>query len=69
MTKYLLMSGTVKSVNDGDHHFISPSMLVQLYRVGAMYCAAYHPGRTRAKDYAKLIKLYPREDGKYEHKI
>lgn len=65
MIKYLLMPGTIKSVNDGDHHFINASALVLLHGVRMNQCTAYHPGRTRPIDYARLIKLYPREDGKY----
>ena len=63
--KYLLMPGIIKSVNDGDHHFITRLQLLGLYGVHERECIIYEPGKIHPNVYAKLIKLYPREDGKY----
>lgn len=64
--KYLLLPGIVRSRNDGDYHHIGRRNLIDLYGVKPRDCLLYAPGRIDKKLYAKLIKLYPREDGRYE---
>lgn len=60
--KYLLIPGHVKSINDGDIHYISPVMLKNLYNVNMSECLIYNPKLKQPKN---LIELHPREDGDY----
>lgn len=64
--KYLLMPGTIKSQTDGELHSISYSQLTRLYKVLFSSCMVYTPRTVKPEIYARLIKLYPREDGNYE---
>jgi hypothetical protein len=72
--KYLVCPGIVKSVNDGQHHYIGPNMLMHLYGVKYDECKIYEPSPNWLPiDYElsferniNLIKLYPRSDGNYK---
>ena len=64
MKKYLLVPGYIKSNNDGDHHYISPVKLKNLYNVPINECLIYSE-RMRIAIPEGLIELHPRADGDY----
>ena len=70
MTKkrYLVIGGSLRSPHDGQHRYISPRKLAQLYRVDPRDCifaSGWDDQRlsaVRAKDY---VVLRPQYDGDY----
>lgn len=70
--KYLVISGWVDSINDGDRHYITCEQLVRLYGVNRAECDFDNeenrydlpiPARKPVENYDKV--LYPRYDGDY----
>ena len=68
MKRYLVIGGRIRSISDGQEHYISPSTLCRLYGVRpadavlAMDAADPVLWGLRFADY---IELSPRRDGKY----
>lgn len=55
------------SKSDGDFHYISAAMLVNLYKVKAHECIIKHNDhRDAGRDFTGLIELRPRYDGDYK---
>lgn len=65
MKKYLLHPGYVVSKTDGDIHYITSQMLMELYNVLPKDCVTYIPFR-RYPNQDKLIDLYPMGSGEYK---
>lgn len=60
-TKFVVCPGKVKSVNDGDWHYVGVAALVRLYELRPdEYVVA-----GRARGHQGLVPLYPRRDGNY----
>ena len=64
--KYVVKPGIVKSVFDGEYHYITAYQLMELYRVNPRECVIdkgypYNAG----KNYSGLIPLIPKENGHY----
>ena len=53
--RYIIAPGNVKSVSDGDIHYISADKLIQLYNVNPLECVVYEPARH------KTLKGYTQE--------
>jgi hypothetical protein len=66
--KYALYPGKVRSINDGDWHFISSIELARLYKVKMSECITVDL-RSKASfmglNIGHLKSLHPRSDGKY----
>jgi len=61
--KYILHPGKVRSITDGDWHFVGYNELLRLYRLSPQSCIAAGPDtRYRSDD----IHLYPNERGIYK---
>lgn len=74
--KYLVVAGWVRSANDGEHHWVNPSQLMQLYQVNPRDCmtwevdmadagGSYFP---KAEAFARrhnLTVLRPQDSGDY----
>lgn len=65
MKRYCLVPGWVRSINDGDRHYISAISLMKLYGVRANECVQHSDP---AYDCTALEHLAPRYDGNYERK-
>lgn len=65
MKKYLLHPGYVISKTDGDRHYITSQMLMELYNVPPKECVTWNPYRPYPNQ-DKLIDLYPMASGKYK---
>lgn len=65
--KYVIYPGTVRSINDGQTHFINSNQLMQLYNVRPDECLIYPyiSGGWSTEDLNKLKVLRPRYDGNY----
>lgn len=70
--KYLVCPGYVKSINDGELHYISAYKLMRLYNVHPRECIINNYNKFWSKldsmsdlDKGHLIKLAPRRDGNY----
>lgn len=67
MKKYLICPGVVKSISDGDLHFISASRLIDLYQVDRNDCIIVDSENSaRGIRWEDFIVLRPRTDGNYE---
>ena len=67
--RYAVFPGKVRSINDGQVHHIDARQLIHLYGVDPKLCVIYtEQQRSRGLlVYPKhLIRLEPREDGKYK---
>jgi hypothetical protein len=58
--RYVLFPGWIRSKNDGDWHYITDKMLVNLYGVDPRECAVESDDNPPG-----LIALYPRVSGDY----
>jgi hypothetical protein len=67
--KYMLHSGYVLSVNDGEAHFIPATRLIELYHLSANECVI-EPRNPQMKEMLKNLKeyihLYPHSYGNYD---
>lgn len=69
MKKYVIHGDHVISRYDGQHHFVSASKLINLYRVDPRECIIYEEGCLRGytpEFIDTLIHLYPDHQGVYE---
>lgn len=65
---YVLFPGYVISVNDGDKHYITANMLINLYNISYSYDLIFITENNR-KGYKKLphyIELHPDPTGEYK---
>lgn len=66
MIKYFVYPGEVKSISDGDIHYISGEQLIRLYDVNPSECKIIlKPEDERGYDLTSVLCLYPRQDGNY----
>ena len=65
MKKYLLHPRYVVSKSDGDRHYITSQMLMELYNVSPKECVTFLPYRPYPNRH-RLIDLYPMASGKYK---
>lgn len=64
--KYFVHPGRVKSLSDGDVHWITGEQLISLYNVDPRECKIIlKPDDERGYDVASFKHLYPRMDGNY----
>jgi len=63
---YVLHPGEVRSVFDGDWHFISAGQLANLY---GLKRGTWVPYKGDGYKYSGLIHLYPREEGDYKEHL
>jgi len=61
--RVVVVPGTVRSQNDGDHHFIGVAQLVRLYELRE---GEYEIYRNHIRYPEETLFLYPRFDGNYE---
>lgn len=65
--KYVLYSGYVTSINDGQEHFVPAHKLVELYGLNRKDCILdTKPDKLYGLDY---ITLGPRENGDYKEHL
>lgn len=64
--KYVVYPGEVRSLIDGDKHFINAAQLIMLYKVAYSECVIAPRDLRGWVVPVGLISLYPRSDGKYE---
>lgn len=66
LKRYMVHPGYVRSLRDGDVHYVGFSQLVGLYRVEPSECVdASRPQNQRGFNEEEFIHLYPRLDGDY----
>jgi hypothetical protein len=65
MPRYALHGGSVISANDGEEHYISPTQLIQLYRLKPGEYCLWIPSNSLGRVWEDYIHLYPRTDGNY----
>ncbi len=64
--KYLVCPGEVKSLSDGDIHYISSQQLIELYRVNPLECKIVtSPDSARGIILEDFIVLRPNTAGDY----
>lgn len=64
--KYLVIGGTVRSVNDGQYHYVNPPTLAELYGVNIEECIfVYDRINLIGMDASNLIVLRPDPTGRY----
>ena len=63
--RFLLVPGYVRSVNDGDRHYVGIMALARLYELRPSEWVAYREGVPMDAQRRGLEPLYPRRDGKY----
>jgi len=64
--KYAIRPGYVRSMSDGDMHYISAGMLINLYQVSRAECLIVKKDmRISESEERRLINLFPRADGNY----
>ena len=66
--KYALIGGYVRSQHDFDMHFVSANDLLRLYGLDPKICVLLDSRRPESllRLNNDLIRLNPREDGKYD---
>lgn len=64
MKKYALYPGSVRSINDGQVHYINGMQLARLYGVALDECVVVLPDRS-SRDLLNLIPLGPKANGDY----
>ena len=65
--KYIVVPGYIRSINDGDKHFITGEQLIRLYKVNPKECVIVSPGKEWGKfREADQIILEPDYTGRYE---
>lgn len=67
MTLYVLHPGYVNSKNDGDRHYVGVMRLVSLYGLWRHDWIESQPGLRLDEEARKVVHLYPRNDGNYQH--
>jgi len=69
MKKYLVVGGTIKSISDGDVHYISPAQLMHLYQVPRDLCVCvsnWTEKESLTYRGTKLEILHPLSSGNYK---
>lgn len=68
MKRFVLVPGFVRSINDGDEHYITANMLARLYGVSIAECIVDNgrPLDLYGRNTQDLPRLHPRRDGRYE---
>jgi len=68
MKKYVVIPGYVRSPNDGDEHYITPTMLARLFRVPLAECIIIDSAHTTEGFIIPpdLPVLRPRNSGNYD---
>ena len=64
--KYVLVGGYVKSINDGDIHFVDSNRLRKLYRLRPEQCMSSYTEDDLRVNGGKLTFLYPDHLGEYK---
>lgn len=64
--KYVLHPGLVRSITDGDLHYIGIGDLIHLYRVDPAECLVHDDKLMRTYDGIMFVHLYPSYSGNYE---
>lgn len=64
--RYLVCPGEVISKNDSEEHFVSATALISLYKVDRRECIIQNYAIPEKRYPKNLIRLRPKENGKYE---
>lgn len=65
MKRFVLCPGYVRSITDGDLHYISSGQLARLYGVNLRDCFV-DDGKRPGYNGREFVHLFPRTGGKYE---
>ena len=66
MKKYICYGGWIKSIYDGDFHFITSRRVAELYKVNYKECIFVdNEDQGRGLSLKDKIELYPSTDGNY----